>query len=128
MNNQNLNRRLKEINNLEKKLEEEKKKLIIEKMHLQSKCPHTIVFVATDKKPHKIGPINTYVCPICEKIGRTYHNQDINKTPFSNSKIINLTSLNYNEYEEFFTIVKEIRFHNMKFFLYIVALANEPKF
>ena len=24
--------------------------------------------------------------------------------------------------------VKEIRFRNMKFFLYIIALANEPKF
>ena len=28
----------------------------------------------------------------------------------------------------FFTKVKEIRFRNMKFFLYIIALANEPKF
>ena len=28
----------------------------------------------------------------------------------------------------FFTKVKEIRFQNMKFFLYIIALANETKF
>ena len=28
----------------------------------------------------------------------------------------------------FFTKVKEIRFRNMKFFLYVIALPNEPKF
>ncbi len=107
MENQKLNRRLREINELEKILEKEKRKLIREKMKLQYKCPHTIIIEATDKKPHKVGPISTYVCPICEKIGHIHHNQDIEKTPFANSKIINLTSLNCEEYVNFFTIVTE---------------------
>ena len=99
MNNQNLNRRLREINELEKILEKERQKLTREKMKLQNKCPHTIVIAASDKKAHKVGPIYTYQCPICEKIGHTYYPHDMSKTPFTGSKIIDLTYLKYEGYD-----------------------------
>ena len=107
MTNQKINRRLREINELEKLLEKEKQKLIKEKINLQNKCKHTIVIKASDRRAHKVGPIYIYLCPICGKIGHTYPTQDISKTHFENSKIINITSLNYEEYENFFTMAKE---------------------
>ena len=109
MNNQNLNRRLREINELEKILEKERQKLIREKMNLQNKCPHTIVIAVSDKRAHKVGPIHTYQCPICEKIIHTHYPYDIDKKLFINSKIINLTNLNYEEYDDLFkSIINEI--------------------
>ena len=116
VNNLNLNRRIREINELEKILEKNRQKIIREKLRLQNKGSHTIAINVSNKKTHKIGPINTYICPICDKIGHTYPSQDIAKTPFYNSKIIDLTEINYEEYENFFTMVKEEIIANYEYY------------
>ena len=107
MNNQEIYRKLKELKEQERIIELQQQKIKEEKISLQNECPHILVIKISDKRPHKIGLINTYICPICEKKSNTYYLHDIDKTPFNKSKIINLTSLNYEEYINFPTLVKE---------------------
>lgn len=116
MNNKEINNNLKRINEQELKLKKEIQSLAEERLNLQNKCPHTIIIQASNHKPHKLGRIETCFCPICEKIEKTYPSYDIEQTPFINSKIINLTRLNYEDYKYFFTTIKNEILSNYEYY------------
>ena len=84
---------LKEIeNNMQKSIDELKMRII----KLQDMCTHQIVLKFDDKKPHKVGCIYTCVCPICDNVKKFYADK-IEESEFKNSKIIDLTKLDFKE-------------------------------
>ena len=83
---------------------------------LQKKCSHKIVLVFDDHLPHKIGRIIDCFCPACGKRENLYPNDDIKKTVFKNSKLIDLTKLPISTLNEnFFSILEHI-FGNYDFY------------
>ena len=116
MNNKEINETLKRINEKELELRKEIQNLSEERIDLQSKCPHTIIIQASNHKPHKLGPIHTCFCPICEKLEKIYLTHEIDKTQFTGSKIINLTRLNYEDYKQFFTTIKNEILQNYSYY------------
>lgn len=85
-----------EIHNLKNKIKENKlylslkiKALEKQEEELQNICNHSIVFKATDPKPHKIVKIDLFYCPACGKKIKQFNNE-INDMAFANSKIIEL--------------------------------------
>ena len=87
-----------------------------ERIRLQDKCPHTIIIEASNHKPRKLGPIHTCFCPICERIERIHITHEIDETDFVDSKIINLTRINYEDYKHFFTNVKNEMLQNYDYY------------
>ena len=85
---------LKEKNKLLK--EKIKLELEIKKNHekineLQSECNHEAILKFCDHKPHKIGVIYECVCPFCGKEEDIYPSYELDKSSFSNSKVIDLS-------------------------------------
>ena len=79
-------------NNMQRSLDELKTRRI----KLQEICNHQIVLKFDDKKPHKVGPIYTCVCPICDKVKKFYADK-IEESEFKDSKVIDLTKLDFKE-------------------------------
>lgn len=74
-----------EIEILESKLEE----LYDKKTKLQELCSHNLVFRIKDDRLYKVGSLYNYVCPICN-LNRRLNEYNIDESPFSNSKIIDI--------------------------------------
>lgn len=74
-----------EIELLECKLEE----LYERKIILQEVCPHKLVFRIKDSGLYRVGTVYNYVCPICN-LSRRLSEYNLEESPFSNSKIIDL--------------------------------------
>ncbi|MBQ8892399.1 MAG: hypothetical protein IJ068_06030 [Bacilli bacterium] len=83
-----------QLKTLEKHLNDELIELKQRRLNLQNMCNHSLVLKFTDKKPHKVGPIYTCACPICDKTIKLYGDKKIEESEFKNSRLIDLTNFN----------------------------------
>lgn len=84
---------------LNKKLKKNKEDLL----SLQKECSHDLVLVFDDHKPHKIGVIYRCFCPVCGKSKNIYGIREFDKSEFKDSKIMNLTSLSIDDFNNKFS-------------------------
>ena len=77
--------------------------------NLQAECSHKIVLAFDDHMPHKIGRIIECFCPACGKRDDIYPSHEIEKSPFRNSKLIDLTKFPMSTFNEYlFSIIEHV--------------------
>lgn len=64
-----------------------------EYLELTELCPHEIVFKYMDNHPRKMMIDGTYFCPACGKIITCTNKDQINESPFKDSRVIPLINL-----------------------------------
>ena len=106
-----------------KKLKRKLELLENEKKKLQSHCKHEIVLKLDDHKHHKIGELYHYLCPSCGKNHDIHAGNNLDKSEFANSKVIDLTKIENLDVETYENIV--INIHKNYDYYYSDRLDNE---
>lgn len=111
------------IYQIKKELEEKKSRLIsqLESVNheinrLQEQCSHNIVFQFDDGKLHKVGKISLCYCPSCEKKDNIYAFNELKDSCFNNSRIIDLSELEFDSYSNIFKMIQEEVFEHTEYY------------
>ena len=67
-------------------------------LQLQNECDHKVVLEFSSHIPHKATNTIECLCTSCGKKENLWHNHDIQKSSFKNSRIIDLTNLKKKRY------------------------------
>ena len=92
------------------------KELEDELRNLQKQCPHKIVLLFDDHKPHMIGKTRECFCPACGKKESLYPTHQIEDTIFNKSKVIDLTRFPEGVFKNRFYSISERIFNNYNLF------------
>lgn len=110
------------IHQIKQELEEKKLRLNAqlesvnhEITRLQDQCTHKIV-VKFAQEDEEIGEIHLYYCPSCGKKENTCIHYKLNKTCFKNSKLIDLTELKIDSYNNTLNMVQEEVFEHPEYY------------
>ena len=98
-----------EINRLRKLLEQVNK----ECLEMMQQCSHEIVFKYNDNHSRKMMIDGTYFCPACGKIIKCIQRDQIQDTPFKNSRIISLIGLSLLGTSENHYIIRNEVYNNL---------------
>ena len=79
-------------------------------------CEHELVFQLTDNHLHKIGVLITCFCPICGKKDAIHDGKPIMLTPFSKSKIIDLTKIQVANMDKALELIRDEVTHNLNYY------------
>ncbi len=105
-------------------LNEQINKLNNNLINLQKQCSHKLVLVFDNTVSPTIGKISQYFCPACGKTEYIHVNVGLNNSSFKDSKIINLSSLSKNCFNEHFYPILNYIFNNYDYF-YLSDLSEE---
>ena len=84
---------------------------------LQEQCPHSIVFKFDDNEEiEKIGKIYLCYCPSCGKKENIYISHKLERTSFKNSRIIDLSELIIDNYNDTFEIIQNEIFDHAEYY------------
>lgn len=101
-----------QINNEKKELKRQLKIKETDLSSLRNQCSHKLILAFDNHQPHKIGKIIECFCPACEKRENIYDNHEIEKSAFTDSKIIDLTHFPKHIFNEQFSAILEYIFSN----------------
>ena len=76
-------------------------------VNLQNQCSHKLVLAFEDNGPHKIGKIIRCSCPICGKKENIYLGNENENCAFKDSKLINLSKIPIDDFNEHFPSIIE---------------------
>ena len=100
------------------RLKQEESALMYKQSLLQLACTHDVCIKLWDHQSHKIGYIYYLFCPICGKVQKLLPFTEVEKTTFVNSKIIDLTEFNYNDFESKKSFIDTIQYEIIKNYNY----------
>ena len=83
---------------------------------LQEQCSHNIVFRFDDGKLYRVGKIYLCYCPSCAKKENIYAFNELENTCFKNSKVIDLSELNIDNYSRIFEMIQEEVFEHPDYY------------